>query len=79
MEYLIQHEDIDPNIQNKRGETALMLACSQGELRDDPTFAEILLSHPRIDANIGDKSGITALDLTTYGKVGSVLEFHLNP
>jgi len=79
MEALIKHEDIDPNVQNKRGETALMLACSQGELRDDPSLVEILLTHPNIDVNIGDQRGVTALDLTTYGTVGSVLEFHLNP
>ena len=79
MTKLIEHEEIDPNSQNERGETALMLACSQGELRDDPSFVEILLKHPKTDVNLGDISGVTAMDLTTYNSVGNSLAFHRSP
>lgn len=48
---LLQHVDLDINLQDKEGRTALMMAARRGEVN----MVHYLLSHRRIDAALINK------------------------
>ena len=54
---LVNHQEIDANIQDNEGKTALMHGVSSGYYKN----VELLLQHPRIDVNKRDNEGKTAL------------------
>lgn len=64
---------IDPNVQNKDGDTALHIASKNG----DDEIVAILLTLEGIDLNLQNNQGLTPLDLSKarqYEKVNQVLE-----
>ena len=74
-ELLISHERCDVNLQDSRGETALMITVQLVKYDGDKhaKIIQLLLGHPRIDVNKQNKSGETAL-----GKAcGDAIESHV--
>lgn len=68
---LLEHGS-DPNAQNRRGETVLMIAVECGQ----SSIVEILLHH-NANMNIIDSTGNTALSLTPEGsRVARILHEH---
>lgn len=57
LKILLSDHRTDPNMQNKYGDTALMLAACCNDIEK----LKILLADHRVDANIQDKNGNTAL------------------
>jgi len=55
----LDHSDIEVNIPNNNGKTALMCAVRNGKVN----VVKILLDHSDIDVNIPDNNGKTALIL----------------
>jgi ankyrin repeat protein len=58
---LLNYPNIDVNIQNEHGVTALMMAVSNSYGFSTEETVKMLLKHPNIDVNIQDENGWTAL------------------
>ena len=58
---LLNYPNIDVNIQNEHGVTALMMAVSNSYGFSTEETVKMLLNHPNIDVNIQDENGWTAL------------------
>ena len=52
-------EGVDVNVTNSKGQTVLLLQCSEGRSRN----VELLLADPRVDPNIADETGATPLNV----------------
>jgi hypothetical protein len=57
VQVLLQHEEINVNVQDEKGDTALMYAVKEGNL----DIVQALLEHPRIDVNLQNNDGHNAL------------------
>ena len=62
VQVLLQHEGINVNVQNEKGDTALMLAAKEGNL----AIVKELLRHKEIDVNVQNNIGQTVLMLAVY-------------
>jgi ankyrin repeat protein len=60
---LLQRRDIQPNVQDADGKTALLLAVEQ----QNTEAVELLVSHPGTDITIADKNDRTPLAEAVYG------------
>ncbi|KAF6751434.1 ankyrin repeat-containing domain protein, partial [Ephemerocybe angulata] len=58
LQALLSHPQIDVNVQDEGGKTALHWCCRSGI----PEALEMLLSHPRVNRHITDQRGLSALD-----------------
>jgi len=66
---ILENEDVDVNLQNKYGDTALIGAAYNGYTE----IVELLLAHPEIDVNAQNAYGITALiNAAENGRTGIV-------
>jgi len=59
----LAHPDIDVNLQDVNGLTALHLACIDSNTNNSERTVKLLLSHPDINVNLQDKYGKTALHM----------------
>ena len=57
----LEHPNININIHNNNGRTALMLACGVSNTDSSMETVKLLLEDPNIDVNKQDKEGYTAL------------------
>jgi ankyrin repeat protein len=62
VQVLLQHEEINVNVQDEKGDTALIWAAEKGRTE----VVKRLLKHPLIDVNVQDNIGQTALMLSVY-------------
>ena len=62
IEYLLECEHIDVNIQNNSGTTALMFALRSGNIK----VVEQLLQHKGIDINLKNEQNFNALDFAIH-------------
>jgi hypothetical protein len=58
---LLEHTNIDVNLQNKNSCTALMLASIYSNTDSTENTVKMLLGHPNIDMKLHDNCGETAL------------------
>jgi ankyrin repeat protein len=58
---LLEHPNINVNLQNRVGWTALMIASRYSNTDSTENTVKMLLEHPKIDVNLQNKNGWTAL------------------
>ncbi|KAG8525235.1 uncharacterized protein KY384_008879 [Bacidia gigantensis] len=67
---LLQHKDVDVNLQDSLNRSPLAIAAGQGFT----DIVDLLLGHPKIDVNARDDSNHTALSYAVRGCHGLVLQ-----
>ena len=62
---LLEHPNVDVNLQDKEGWTALMMA-SNSNINSTRETIKILLEHPNIDINLQNRNGMSALMMASH-------------
>ena len=75
---LLEHPNIDVNLQHENGCTALMFASYKSNTDSTKQIVQMLLNHSNIDVNIKNKDGNTALSLLDPRKHKKVHDLLLN-
>src|SRR5690606_27566053 len=71
---LLDHENIDPNVQDDGGYTPFYFACG----KKDPVILELLLNNKIVDPNVQDNQGLTPLYLACAKNAPVIVELLLN-
>lgn len=66
----LTHPNIDVNIQNKNGDTVVMVASSNGCTE----IVKLLMSHPNIDVTLKNENGLDAVELASRSGNTDIVE-----
>lgn len=73
VKFLLSFKDIDVNVQNKSGKTALHLSVDAKR----PNMAKLLLTNPKLKINLQDNNGNTALIYAAIGGQENIMKLLL--